>query len=108
MPILKAMQLGRSLLLCNVFQPSLYSQAFVSATNLPDGWVDKIIGKGRLLFCLGYASKHNRSFGHVNNRLTLGSLPPDHPYIRLELEEMAEQLENEVCFYIGAVEGFTH
>jgi hypothetical protein len=28
--------------------------------------------------------------------LTLKSLPPDHPYIRMELEEMAEQLENEV------------
>lgn len=31
-----------------------------------------------------------------DNELTFQSLPPEHPYIRMELEEMAEQLENEV------------
>lgn len=57
--------------------------------NLLDGWLAKTIGKRLLRFCQKFPSELVSIFMKLLEALlTYTSLPSDHPYIRMELEEV--------------------
>jgi hypothetical protein len=66
------------------------SSVFYFATNLPDGWLDKIIGTKLPQSCPRSPSMFT-TYKAVELKITdLTSLPPDHPYIQMELDEVSD------------------
>jgi hypothetical protein len=81
---------GKCLLLFNLCRRFASSSVFYFATNLPDGWLDRIIGIKLLQFYLRSPSMFATCEAVELKIANLISLPPDHPYIQMELDEVSD------------------
>src|SRR5947209_4276364 len=81
------MLLGRYLWRSRLYRHYVYSWVFVFVMRVLDGWLGRIIGRKLRRFCLLYQSRS--FFDGKDCGLMVDSLPPDHPYVQMELDEVS-------------------